>query len=394
VTPVPDKDYTDHQSLAAPPRGFDASRTFLLRPLAISSGRTAQQLIRAGAALPLAGTARAFSACEAITRYSSGPARRVPLSLHALRVWAKAEASPTQALVDVALDRLSRPRPPLGSLSLDEPRIMGVVNVTPDSFYDGGRYARPEQAIARGAALLAQGAHILDVGGESTRPGATPVSESEERARVLPVVEALVAAGATVSIDTRHAGVMRAAVAAGAALINDVGALAGEHSLATAAELGVPIVLMHGTAHADRAIDPRTMQNDPRYEDVVLDVYAYLEARVAACEAAGIARDKLIVDPGIGFAKTPAHNAALLEALTLFHGLGCPVLMGVSRKSFIARFSSGEPADQRLPGSLAAAQWCVAQGVQILRVHDVAETRQALAVAATAADPRLLPATA
>lgn len=389
-----DEVLNDDQSLAALPRGFGVSKKLLLRPLALSSGRAAIMLVQAGAALPLAGGTLAFSACEAITRDMNGVARRIPASLHALRAWAKNEGKPVQDLLAQTLDRLSRPRPGVGKLSMDVPRIMGVVNVTPDSFYDGGRYASPSQAIARGRELMAQGADIIDVGGESTRPGATPVSETEERARVIPVINALVAAGATVSIDTRHAPIMREAVAAGAGIINDIGALAGDQTLATAAKLKTPIVLMHGTADASKAVDPRTMQDSPRYEDVVLDVYSYLEARVVRCEAAGIGRDNLIIDPGIGFAKTPAHNAAILEALTLFHGLGCAVLLGVSRKSFIARFSAGEPADQRLPGSLAAAQWCATQGVQILRVHDVAETRQALAVAATAADPRLLPATA
>jgi dihydropteroate synthase len=385
---------TDDQSLAALPRGFASSGELLLRPMALSGGRDAVVLCQVGAALPLAGGAVAFSACEVIARHAKGAARRATVSLNALRAWANDQGKAAQDALNEALDRLSRPRADIGRLSLDIPRVMGVVNVTPDSFYDGGLYASTEKAVARGRELMAQGADIIDVGGESTRPGATPVAEAEERSRVIPVIEALVAAGAVVSIDTRHAAIMRAAVAAGAAILNDVGALAGEHSLDTAAKLDVPVVLMHGTADPAKAVDPRTMQDDPRYDDVVLDVYSYLESRVARCEAAGIGRDKLIVDPGIGFAKTPAHNAALLEALTLFHGLGCPVLLGVSRKSFIARFSAGEAADRRLPGSLAAAQRGVSQGAHILRVHDVAETRQALAVAAAAADPRLLPATA
>jgi dihydropteroate synthase len=385
---------TDDQSLAALPRGFASSGELLLRPMALSGGRDAVVLCHVGAALPLAGGAVAFSACEVIARHAKGAARRATVSLNALRAWANDQGKAAQDALNEALDRLSRPRADIGRLSLDIPRVMGVVNVTPDSFYDGGLYASTEKAVARGRELMAQGADIIDVGGESTRPGATPVAEAEERSRVIPVIEALVAAGAVVSIDTRHAAIMRAAVAAGAAILNDVGALAGEHSLDTAAKLDVPVVLMHGTADPAKAVDPRTMQDDPRYDDVVLDVYSYLESRVARCEAAGIGRDKLIVDPGIGFAKTPAHNAALLEALTLFHGLGCPVLLGVSRKSFIARFSAGEAADRRLPGSLAAAQQGVSQGAHILRVHDVAETRQALAVAAAAADPRLLPATA
>ena len=184
----------------------------------------------------------------------------------------------------------------------------------------------------------------------------------------------------------------RSAVFSGARVINDVSALAGDGSLYTVARLNVPVVLMHGTSDPNAATDPRVMQKDPRYADVVLDVYEYLEGRVARCEAFGIQPGQIAIDPGIGFAKTPAHNAALLESLALFHGLGYPVLLGASRKSFIARFSQGEPPEQRLPGSVAAAQWGAAQGSQILRVHDVAETRQALTIAHIAGDPRLLPA--
>jgi dihydropteroate synthase len=197
----------------------------------------------------------------------------------------------------------------------------------------------------------------------------------EELRRILPVVEALAGrARAPLSVDTRNAEVMRRAAAAGARLINDVSALAhGPDSLAVAAETGLPVVIMHARG------DPRTMQRDPRYDDVVLDVYDALEERIGACERAGIARDRLIVDPGIGFGKTVAHNLALLGSLTIFHGLGCAVMLGASRKSFIGRLT-GAGADERLPGSLAAALLGAAQGVQMLRVHDVAATRQALAV--------------
>ncbi len=380
----------EDQSLAGLSRGFSSSRKLFLRPLALSSGRTASTLAQSGAALPLAGGPYSFSAVEVIARASGpgGTARRTTASLAALRTWIKEEPKPVQDSANQLLDRLSRPRAPLCGLTLDATRLMGVINVTPDSFFDGGVYFDPTAAVARGRQMRQQGAHILDVGGESTRPGAQPVTEEQELARVVPVVKTLAAEGAVVSIDTRHAAVMREAVAQGAAIINDVGALAGEGALASAARLSVPIVLMHSNA------DPRTMQNDPRYDDVVLDVYEYLEARVARCEAAGIARERLVVDPGIGFAKTAAHNAALLESLAILHGLGCAVLLGVSRKSFIAKFSAGEPVDHRMPGSIAAAQWGASQGVQILRVHDLVETRQALAIASTAADPRLLPATA
>ena len=266
------------------------------------------------------------------------------------------------------------PLPRVDGLGTKSPLLMGVVNVTPDSFYDGGRYAGADAAIAHGLQLRDQGADILDVGGESTRPGAEPVPETVEVDRVLPVVEALSAAGAVVSVDTRHATVMAQATAAGAKLINDVAALTHPGALEAAAQSGAAVILMHSNA------DPRTMQTAPEYNDVVLDVYDYLEARIDACEAAGISRDKLVADPGIGFAKTADHNADLLSALAIFHGLGVPLLLGASRKSFIGHFSVGEAAEDRLPGSLAAALWGAAQGVGILRVHDVAETRQALTI--------------
>ncbi len=213
------------------------------------------------------------------------------------------------------------------------------------------------------------------MGGESTRPGADPVSIEEECRRVLPVIEGLAKrAKAPVSIDTRNAGVMRRAADAGARLINDVSALSHDpRSMEVAAQTGLPVVLMHAQG------EPRTMQKNPAYADVVLDVYDALEARIDACGRAGIARERLVVDPGIGFGKTLAHNLALLGALTMFHSLGCAVLLGVSRKSFIAKLT-GARADDRLPGSLAGALLGAAQGVQILRVHDVAATRQALAV--------------
>jgi dihydropteroate synthase len=274
------------------------------------------------------------------------------------------------------LERLQAPRAPVAGLTLDRPRIMGVINVTPDSFSDGGRWLDPGAAVAHGLQLEAEGADILDIGGESTRPGAEPVSLDEELRRVVPVIEALVRqVRVPVSIDTRNPEVMRRAADAGARLINDVAALGHDpDALRVAADTGLPVVLMHAQG------DPRTMQLDPRYDDVVLDVYDWLEARIAACEAAGIGRGRLIVDPGIGFGKTLDHNVALLASLSTFHGLGCPILLGASRKSFIGRLSGGVPAPERAPGSIAAALAGVAQGVQIVRAHDVAATRQALAV--------------
>jgi dihydropteroate synthase len=270
----------------------------------------------------------------------------------------------------------SAPEPLRGLLALDRPLIMGILNVTPDSFSDGGHFDDPERAIAHARRMAEEGADILDIGGESTRPGAHPVTVDEELERVMPVIEGL--AGRTkalISIDTRKAGVMRRALAAGAHIINDVTALTYEPAcLEVAATSEAPVILMHAQG------DPRTMQSAPHYDDCLLDVCDWLEARIAACEAAGIARERLVIDPGIGFGKTLAHNLELLSGLTLLHGLGVPVLLGASRKSFIGALTGIKDARARLAGSIAAALQGAAQGVQILRVHDVAETRQALAV--------------
>lgn len=256
------------------------------------------------------------------------------------------------------------------------PLLMGVVNVTPDSFSDGGDFLDPAHAIDHALGLAADGAAILDIGGESTRPGADPVDEATECARVLPVIRAVAAqTAAAISIDTRKPGVARAAVEAGATIWNDVSALAfAPDSLATAAALDCRIVLMHAQS------DPKTMQDDPRYDDVVGEVSAFLAARIAACEAAGVRRDRLLVDPGVGFGKTVDHNLALIRALPDFAALGCPVLLGASRKRFIAAIDRQGAAAARVGGSIAAALAGAARGASILRVHDVAATRQALAV--------------
>ena len=307
-----------------------------------------------------------FAAAELIERDGSEIARRIVSA-------AELCSGPLQ--LAGLLERLTRRRDPVAGLALDRPLVMGVVNVTPDSFSDGGRYLAADAAIAHALQLEAEGADILDIGAESTRPGAEPVDLQEELRRVMPVIEALAPrVRAPLSIDTRKAEVMRRAARAGAVLLNDVSALTHDPAaLQVAAETGLPVVLMHAQG------DPRTMQDDPRYDDVVLDVYDWLGARIEACERAGIPRSRLLVDPGIGFGKTLAHNLALLGASSIFHGLGCAVLLGASRKSFIGGLT-GADAQGRLPGSLAAALLGVAQGLQILRVHDVAATRQALAV--------------
>lgn len=258
------------------------------------------------------------------------------------------------------------------------PRLMGIVNVTPDSFSDGGMFLAAEAAIAHGFRLAEEGADILDIGGESTRPGADEVSADEEIARILPVIEGLKArVGAALSVDTRKPEVARAAVAAGAAIWNDVSALTySADSLETAAALGCEVVLMHAQGA------PKTMQDDPRYDDVVSDVADFLAARAAAAEAAGVARARIVLDPGIGFGKTTGHNLALLAGLGRIAALGYPVLLGASRKRFIAALDRDGPAQERLGGSLAAVLAGFSRGAAIFRVHDVAATRQALAVAA------------
>ena len=266
--------------------------------------------------------------------------------------------------------------PSFAGLSLDKPRLFGVINVTPDSFSDGGEALALSEALKHGRAMLDDGADILDVGGESTRPGAEPVSAEEERARVVPVVKGLSEMGTLVSIDTRRAEVMAAAIDAGAGIVNDVTALTGDQdSLGLVADRGVAVVLMHMQG------EPGSMQENPQYENAAEDVFGTLKARFEACEEAGILRHRIAVDPGIGFGKTVDHNLEILNRLDIYRGLGLPVLLGVSRKSFIAKLSHGEAPKDRVPGSLAAVLAAWAQGVRMFRVHDVAETRQALAVA-------------
>ena len=286
---------------------------------------------------------------------------------------------------------LVSPRAPLALgervVRLDQPQVAGIVNVTPDSFSDGGRFAGAGDAAEEGHRMSAAGAALIDVGGESTRPGAKPVWEGDEIERVLPVVRSLAASGTAVSIDTRKAAVMEAALAAGAAMINDVSALSFDpRAAAVAAGAGCPVVLMHhqGT--------PETMQAAPRYERPVLfEVYDWLEARIAAAEAAGIARERIVLDPGIGFGKTVQHNLQLLNGLALLHGLGCPLMLGASRKRMIGALSGEAGPGERLGGSLALALKGAEQGVQLLRVHDVTETVQALRVWRGLRDAALAP---
>jgi dihydropteroate synthase len=266
------------------------------------------------------------------------------------------------------------PPPVLPDLPSGRPLVMGVINVTPDSFSDGGRHLRPEDAIAAGEAMLAAGADILDIGGESTRPGAERIPPAEEIRRIVPVIAAL-APHAPVSVDTRNAATMQAALAAGARIVNDVSGLAHDpEAAAVVAAAGCPVVLMHmrGT--------PATMTALATYDDVVLDVHDELADRVAAAEQAGIARSRIVLDPGIGFAKTAEQNLELLRRLGLFRSFGLHLLVGVSRKRFIGQYGEAPEPKARGPGSLAAALWAAINGASILRVHDVADTVQALKV--------------
>jgi dihydropteroate synthase len=256
-----------------------------------------------------------------------------------------------------------------------EPAVMGILNITPDSFSDGGRHLDPARAIEAGRAMLAAGAAILDIGGETTRPGAPPTSPEVEQGRILPVIRALAEAGARISVDTRHAATMGAALDAGAAIVNDVSALTHDPAAAAlVAARGCPVVLMHmrGT--------PETMNDLARYGDVAAEVAAELAARLAAAEAAGIPRGRIALDPGIGFAKNAAQNVALLQRLPLLLGLGCALLVGVSRKRFIGTIGGEPVADRRGPGSIAAGLFALSRGASVLRVHDVAETVQAVRV--------------
>lgn len=327
--------------------------TRYVRPIAMTDP------CRSPDALPLAGGWTWFDHVEVLSR--ERPAQRLPVT----------------ELTEGERAALTSPRARLCGMNFAAPHLMGILNVTPDSFSDGGDHDAPAEAARVGAAMAAQGVSILDIGGESTRPGATPVSEEDEISRVVPALAAIRAAGVTtpVSVDTRNAAVAAAAFDAGATLFNDVSALTHDPaSLPLAAKRRVPVCLMHAQG------DPRMMQDAPRYDDVVLDVYDYLSTRVQVCVSAGIPRDRLIVDPGIGFGKTLDHNLILLRHLSLFHGLGCPILLGASRKRFIGTLGGADRAADRAPGSIAVALEALRQGVQILRVHDTAETAQAVAL--------------
>lgn len=275
------------------------------------------------------------------------------------------------------LENLTAARAPFCGVDMQHPSIMGILNATPDSFSDGGQHYTFEDAVNGAQAMIAAGADIIDIGGESTRPGADFVDATEEARRTTPVIEALrkTDAKTPLSIDTRKASVARAALNAGAMLFNDVTALTyDDESLATAADLNASVCIMHAAG------DPKTMQDKPEYDNVLLDVYDYLATRIEACVAAGIPREKIMIDVGIGFGKTQTHNLELLRGIALFHGLGCPILLGVSRKRFIGTIGNAPDAADRTSGSIAVGLNALNQGVQMLRVHDIAETKQAIAL--------------
>jgi dihydropteroate synthase len=328
-----------------------------------------------GRAARLAGTMLWFSQVELIMPNQ-------PRALVAVSEWdafAETLAAAQQERASILFQRLTGPRAPLQlgqrTIRFDQPQVMGIVNMTPDSFSDGGKHADAEAAAEAAFAMASAGAAMIDVGGESTRPGAPLIWEGDEIARVEPLIRRLSASGTAISIDTRKAAVMEAAVAAGAAMINDVSALLhDDRSLEVASALGVPVVLMHAPS---QGTDPH---QGGSYGDVVIEVFDWLEARVDAVEAAGIARDRILIDPGIGFGKSLTENLAIVNNLALYHGIGCPILFGASRKRMIGALSNEAPVEARLGGSIFLSMKAVEQGAHIVRVHDAAETVQAVQV--------------
>lgn len=335
----------------------------LIEPLGLLHGPAARAAVERRLALPLAGGPAAFTLAGLMgDPWSIVPVDAVPAEF--------AEALACVGAVRAPFAGLSGAGPCGGG-----PWVMGILNVTPDSFSDGGRYFTPEAAVEAGLAMRAAGADLVDIGGESTRPGSAPVTPEQEQARILPVVAALAREGVAVSVDTRHGATMRAALDAGARVINDVTALAHDpQAPGIAAAAHAPVVLMHmrGT--------PATMMDHARYCDVAAEVVRELAARVAAAEAAGIARSDIAVDPGLGFAKDHGQNIELLDRLAVLHNLGCHILAGVSRKRFVGHLTGEDIPARRGPGSLAAALAALDRGATILRVHDVADTAQAVRI--------------
>ena len=331
----------------------------MFNPLGLLIGDAASHGIETGTAFPLAGGSVAFSMIETL---SAGPGR-------------VDSAYAPAADLPAAVSTLAAPRPPFAGIDISRPVVMGVVNVTPDSFSDGGDFFDVDRAIDHALRLAGEGATIIDIGGESTRPGADPMSVADEIDRVLPIVEAVLAEGVTVSVDTRRSAVMRAVIEAGAQIINDITALTDDPEapgVVAASDASVVLMHMQGT--------PETMQQAPVYRLASHDIFNWLAARVDICVAAGIPLGRIAVDPGIGFGKTDTHNMEILQRAGAFHGTGCAVAIGVSRKSFIGRIAGINNPKDRLPGTLAATMLALSRGVQVHRVHDVAAAVQAIAI--------------
>ncbi len=329
--------------------------------------------------LPFAGTDRAFSALKVITRSNDNVTSKI-VTIEALSKYLKTLSPELRQEINKLVENITRPRPFIrlqNGMLLDwsKPLIQGVLNTTPDSFSDGGSFANFSDAVAHADQMINFGVDIIDVGGESTKPGAVPVSIDQEMGRVIPVIEQLSKKDIPISIDSRNSDVMLAAFNAGAHIINDVSALTYDPvAMKAVKETKMPVILMHAQG------TPQTMQHNPSYENVVLDIYEFLENRINACVHAGISRQMIMIDPGIGFGKTLDHNLEILSNLSIFHALGVPIVIGVSRKRFIGELSGEDTPRKRFPGSIAAALCAIEQGVQIIRVHDVVETRQAITV--------------
>ena len=288
--------------------------------------------------------------------------------------WGAENSVELENVIGRLIKSVSSPSISFAGLSLDHPILMGVLNITPDSFHDGGRFSNHDLAIAHALKLLNSGAEILDIGGESTRPGADPISEQEEIDRIAPVIEGLADEKALISVDTRRAGVMRAALSLGAKIINDVNALSDIGAIEAVKKANASAILVHMQGI------PKSMQQSPNYFDAPYEIANFLSKKVSLCEGAGIPRDRLAIDPGIGFGKSDDHNLAILNALPILHGVGVPIVIGVSRKSFIGRLTGTGKTIDRLAGTISATLYAMSQGVQIHRVHDVPEIKQALTI--------------
>ena len=360
------------------PRGIsfvaETGDAVAIHPLGLMAGAAGAQAQHQGFARPIAGGRMGFTACDVFIE-QAGTVNHCVSPVSEVVAWGEREGGDLAQAVEGEFGQLAMPRADFAGLALDRPRIFGIVNVTPDSFHDGGRHASTDTAIAHGEAMIEAGADAIDIGGESTRPGSQETPEEHELERVLPVIQALRGRGAVLSIDTRRAAVMRAALDAGARVVNDITALGDDaEAINVIANAGASAILMHMQGR------PRTMQQKPLYGHAPYEVSRILRSRVTACLEAGIPIERIAVDPGVGFGKTDAHNLQILSSAAILHGTGAAVMVGASRKSFIGRIFEDVPSSARLPGSLAAAMTAVSQGVQLLRVHDVAETRQTIAV--------------